>query len=52
MNEIKIRFIAIKVAKKITVKDSGITGLLQNTRHIYNCIVKGNYTPEVKETSD
>ena len=52
MNKIKIRLIAIKVAKKITAKDSGITALLQNTEHIYRCIVEGNYTPEIEEKSN
>ncbi len=52
MDKIKIRLIAIKVAKKITAKDSGITGLLQNAEYVYNCIVEGNYTPEIERVAN
>ncbi len=48
MDKIKIRLIAIKVAKKITTKNAGITALLQNAEDIYRCIIEGNYTPEVE----
>jgi hypothetical protein len=46
VNKIKLRTIALQIAKKISTPNSGLTGLLINAEHIYNCIVSGNFTPE------
>jgi hypothetical protein len=49
MNQIKIRKIAIQIAKKITSESAGLAGLLINAEHIYNCIISGNFTPEIEK---
>jgi hypothetical protein len=47
MDLIELRKIALQIAKKITPKNSGITGLLGNAEYIFRCILEGNFSPEI-----